>query len=116
MDAAERLEQELFDAYRGFAKRSGELGERARRAFPGGDTRASAHFAPWPLVVERGEGCRLFDADGHELLDFMNNFTSLVHGHAHPAVVAAVAEQAARGTAYAAPTRSQVALAELLQV
>jgi glutamate-1-semialdehyde 2,1-aminomutase len=115
MDAAERLERDLWQAYRGFAKRSGELAERARRVFPGGDTRASAHFAPWPLVVERGRGCRLLDAEGHELVDFMNNFTSLVHGHAHPAVVAAVGEQAARGTAYAAPTRSQVELAELLR-
>lgn len=111
----EALERDLLDAYREFAKRSGQLAEQARRVFPGGDTRASAHFAPWPLFVERGEGCRLLDADGHELLDFMNNFTSLVHGHGHPAVVAAVTEQVARGTAYAAPTQSQLALAEHLR-
>jgi glutamate-1-semialdehyde 2,1-aminomutase len=115
MEKAERLELELLDAYRAFAERSGAFAERARRVFPGGDTRASAHFAPWPLVVERGEGCRLLDADGHELLDFMNNFTSLVHGHAHPAIVEAVARQVARGSAYAATTRSQVELAEHLR-
>jgi glutamate-1-semialdehyde 2,1-aminomutase len=108
-------ERAALAAYADFAKRSGELFEAARRAFPGGDTRASAHFAPHPLFVERAAGARLYDADGHEYVDFMNNFTSLIHGHGHPAVVAAVSEQLARGTAYAAPTRSQVALAEELR-
>ena len=106
--------QEQIDHYRDYAKVSGELIEEARRWFPGGDTRMSAHYAPYPLFIERGQGARLYDADGHELIDFMNNFTSLLLGHAHPAVVRAVSEQIALGSAYAAPTRSQVELAQLL--
>ncbi|MCP5043454.1 MAG: aspartate aminotransferase family protein [bacterium] len=81
---------------------------------PGGDTRSSAHYLPYPLAAVRAEGCRLTDADGHELLDFMNNFTSLVHGHAHPGTVRAVQEQMAIGSAYAAPSDSQLELSELL--
>jgi glutamate-1-semialdehyde 2,1-aminomutase len=81
---------------------------------PGGDTRASAHYAPFPLAMVEGKGCRLNDVDGHQFLDFMNNFTSLVHGHAHGPTVAAVREQVARGSAFAAPSESQVALASLL--
>ena len=100
--------RDSFEAYRAWAKRSADLHEEARRVLPGGDTRASAHYAPFPVAIESGSGCRMIDVDGHELLDFMNNFTSLVHGHAHPDVVAAVTEQISRGSAYAAPTRSQI--------
>ncbi len=108
------LERAQVQAYEDWSKLSGELAEEARRYFPGGDTRASAHYAPYPVSIERGEGCRVYDADGHALIDFMNNFTSQILGHAHPAVVEAVTEQVRLGTAYAAPTRSQVALARNL--
>ncbi len=107
---AERIEAE----YAAWAPASARLAQRARAVMPGGDTRASAFYAPFPLAMAEGRGCRLRDVDGHELLDFMNNFTSLVHGHAHAPTVAAVREQIARGSAYAAPTESQVALAALL--
>ena len=97
--------------YEAFSPRSRDLAMAAQEVFPGGDTRASAHFAPYPLSIEHAEGAYLFDADGHKLLDCMNNFTSLIHGHAHPDIVNAVCEQIARGSAYAAPTTSQVQLA-----
>lgn len=105
---------ELEQAYRDWSPRSAERGERAARFLPGGDTRASAHFLPYPLFMREARGCRLFDLDGHELLDFMNNFTSLIHGHAHPPTVAAVREQVGRGSAYAAPSESQIELARIL--
>jgi glutamate-1-semialdehyde 2,1-aminomutase len=104
----------LVREYQDWSPRSARLMDRGRRVFPGGDTRASAHYGPYPLVMERGEGCRLFDVDGHEFLDFMNNFTSLIHGHAHAATVAAVTRQVPRGSAYAAPSTSQIELAELI--
>ncbi len=107
-------EHPLIAAYRAFAPTSDALSKRAQMVFPGGDTRSSAHFAPYPLVISSGSGCRLTDVDGHQLLDFMNNFTSLVHGHAHPAVVAAIEAQAPRGSAYAAPSLEQIELAELI--
>ena len=107
-------EEALMTRYREHSPRSAAFAERAARAFPGGDTRSSAHYAPYPLAVEKGKGCVITDLDGHELLDFMNNFTSLIHGHAHPDVVAAIGAQAARGTAYAAPSEAQVQLAELM--
>ncbi len=104
----------LLALYEDWSKRSREWTREAREVFPGGDTRMSAHYAPYPVFVETGEGCQLTDADGHTHIDFMNNFTSLIHGHAYPAVVRAVSEQIARGSAYAAPARSQLELAELL--
>jgi glutamate-1-semialdehyde 2,1-aminomutase len=106
------LRSTVIDGYEAYAPISRGLIEEARQCFPGGDTRMSAHYSPYPLFVERAAGCRLYDADGHALVDFMNNFTSLIHGHAYPPIVDAVIEQVRRGTAYAAPTRSQVALAQ----
>ncbi len=108
------LREQVYADYCDWSTLSAKLIEEAREVFPGGDTRMSAHFAPYPLFIERAEGARLHDADGHTILDFMNNFTSLIHGHANPDIVAAVQEQVARGSAYAAPTRSQVALARMI--
>ncbi|MBN1663607.1 MAG: aspartate aminotransferase family protein [Deltaproteobacteria bacterium] len=107
--------ERICSEYEAFSPRSREAAVAARDVFPGGDTRSSAHFAPYPLFVERAAGACLYDADGHRLLDFMNNFTSLIHGHAQPDVVLAVKEQIARGSAYAAPTASQVLLAQHLR-
>jgi len=107
-------EHPLVTAYRAFAPTSEVLSKRAQMVFPGGDTRSSAHFAPYPLVMDSGRGCRLRDVDGNEFLDCMNNFTSLIHGHAHPDVVAAIEAQAPRGSAYAAPNLAQIELAELI--
>ena len=73
------------------------LFERGRRVLPGGDTRTGTFYLPYPLFVARGEGCHLWDADGHQYLDVLNNFTSLVHGHGHTAVVRAIADQAGQG-------------------
>jgi glutamate-1-semialdehyde 2,1-aminomutase len=109
------LKQTIFKQYADWAPRSAERFLAAQEVFPGGDTRMSAHYAPFPVFVERAAGARLVDADGHQILDFMNNFTSLLFGHANPAIVEAVQAQVAAGSAYAAPTESQVSLARLLR-
>jgi glutamate-1-semialdehyde 2,1-aminomutase len=109
-----RSGDELEKAYLDWTPRSRALFEQACRWLPGGDTRATAHYPPYPAFMERGSGCRLVDVDGHEYTDFMNNFTSLIHGHAHPATVRAVQAQIELGSAYAAPTGTQVELAQLL--
>jgi glutamate-1-semialdehyde 2,1-aminomutase len=64
--------------------------------------------------METASGARMRDVDGNEVVDFMNNFTSLIHGHAFPDVVAAVQAQVAKGSAYAAPSEDQIALGELI--
>jgi glutamate-1-semialdehyde 2,1-aminomutase len=65
-----------------------------------------------PIFVERGEGCELVDVDGNRYLDWVGSWGPLILGHAHPAVVAAVADAAARGTSYGAATGGEVELAE----
>jgi glutamate-1-semialdehyde 2,1-aminomutase len=93
---------------------SARLFEDARQVIPGGTSKANFHVRPHPFYVVSGRGCRVTDADGAERLDALNNFTALVHGHAFPPVVARVSEQLARGTAFAASTPEEVALARLL--
>lgn len=87
---------------------------RAARVMPGGETRTTAYWKPYPLFMARGEGCRIWDVDGNSYIDFVNNYTSLVLGHAHPAVEAAVAGLPRGGSAFAASLEEQVLLAERL--
>ena len=91
---------------------SAALYQRARRVMPGGATRVTIWWSPHPPYAVSGQGCRINDADGRVFLDFSNNFFSLIHGHAHPAIVAAVQAQAARGMAFGLPTHLDVDLAE----
>jgi glutamate-1-semialdehyde 2,1-aminomutase len=65
----------------------------------------------YPIFVERGEGFELIDADGHRYVDWVCSWGPLILGHAHPDVVAAVSEAAARGTSYGAPTEGEIELA-----
>ena len=66
---------------------------------------------PYPIYAAAGEGCMLRDVDGNSRIDFINNFTSLIHGHAHKDVVDAVMSQLPSGTAYASPTQGEIELA-----
>jgi glutamate-1-semialdehyde 2,1-aminomutase len=67
-----------------------------------------------PPYAVRGQGFLVVDADGHEVIDLQGNQTALVHGHAHPEIVAVVAETAALGTSVGLPTPAEVELAERL--
>jgi glutamate-1-semialdehyde 2,1-aminomutase len=64
-----------------------------------------------PLFIERGDGAWLVDADGNRYLDYVCSWGPLIAGHAHPDVIAAVTEAAAKGTSYGAPTEGEVQLA-----
>jgi glutamate-1-semialdehyde 2,1-aminomutase len=91
------------------------LYERALKALPGGNTRTTLYVQPYPFYFVRGEGCRIWDADGVERLDFINNYTSLMLGHSHPRVVEAVVAQATLGMSAAAPSELEIALAEAIK-
>ena len=96
------------------ATRSTELFERACHVMPGGNTRTSVWHSPHPPYAASGSGCRLKDVDGKTYLDFLNNYTSMIHGHANPVVAEAVRKQLEIGTCFAMPTESEIELAELL--
>jgi glutamate-1-semialdehyde 2,1-aminomutase len=94
---------------------SGVLYARAIGLLPGGvnsPVRAMRSIGrEHPIFVERGEGFELIDVDGRRFVDWVCSWGPLVLGHAHPAVVEAVTEAAAKGTSYGAPTEAEVELA-----
>ncbi|HSI81217.1 MAG TPA: glutamate-1-semialdehyde 2,1-aminomutase [Solirubrobacterales bacterium] len=88
---------------------------RAAGLLPGGvnsPVRAMASIGrDHPIFISRGEGFELIDVDGHRYIDWVGSWGPLILGHAHPAVVAAVAEAAERGTSFGAPTEAEIELA-----
>src|SRR5437868_3683707 len=94
--------------------RSQKMYDRAQASLPGGNTRTTVFMKPYPIYAARGEGCRVWDLDGNVFIDCINNFTSLIHGHAHPVLIEAATRQLALGSAFGLPTESEVDLAELL--
>jgi glutamate-1-semialdehyde 2,1-aminomutase len=86
----------------------------ARAYLPGGDSRSTLFYRPYPAVMDRGEGCWLYDIDGNRLLDFTGNHSSLVHGYGHPAIVEAIQRQLRKGTCFPGSTEPQLRLAKLL--
>ena len=103
----------LLDDYLARTPRSRALFERATGSLPGRlDPDDRLHRAVPALRRGRRSGCGSRDVDGNVYRDFLGNYTSLILGHAHPAVVAAVEAQVRRGSAFAAPTETEVELAE----
>jgi len=107
--------ERIVATYRQRTKRSQEMFEQAGQILEGGTTRTSVFFPPYPCYIAEGQGCRITDLDGNVRIDFLNNFTSLMHGHAFPPIVEAVAQQMQKGSAYAAPSELEVRLARLIQ-
>lgn len=97
------------------SSRSAQLFQRAGGVLPGGTTRHPVMFPPYLIYASDASGCRLTDVDGVSRIDFINNFSSQIHGNAHPAIVAAIEQQAGRMTSSILPTESELKLAELLQ-
>ena len=100
--------------YRARTPKSAALHAEACRLIAGGSTRSVTLFAPHPVYMAEGCGCRLRDVDGNEYIDFIGNFASMIHGHAHPEIAAAIRDQLGRGTDFGAPTELQLRFAREL--
>jgi glutamate-1-semialdehyde 2,1-aminomutase len=98
-------------------KRSSEIFEQAEKVLVGGvnsPVRAFRSVGGEPLIIERGSGQHLYDADGNELLDFVCSWGAMILGHANPAISEAIAEQARRGTSFGVTTELELELATLI--
>ncbi len=105
----------VVETYRQRTARSRELFEQAGHVLEGGMTRTSVYFTPYPCYFVDGKGSRVTDLDGNTRIDFLNNYTSLLHGHAYPPIVEAVQRQMQKGSAYAAPNEIEVQLARIIK-
>lgn len=88
---------------------------RAKQVLPGGQTRSVTHYEPFPIILNHGSGGLVVDVDGHEYIDVLNNYTSLVHGHTFAPVVSAVEALLKNGgVAFPSVHEHQIRLAEIL--
>jgi glutamate-1-semialdehyde 2,1-aminomutase len=95
--------------------RSGRLYRHALEYLPGGvnsPVRSMHSIGRDPIFIDRGSGSEIVDVDGNRYVDWVMSWGPLIHGHAHPRVLAAVIAAAERGTSFGAPTKAEVALAE----
>ena len=88
------------------------LYERAEKAMPFGVASSFQAGDPYPIYLDRGQGSQVWDLDGNQYIDYHNGFGSMVVGHAHPRVRAAIEKSASTGSHFAATTEAGVALAE----
>jgi len=94
--------------------KSAALFARAQGVLPGGNSRTTVYMAPYPPYAASGEGCWVTDVEGDRRLDCLNNYTALIHGHAHPAIVEAATRRLAQGASFPMPTPEEIDLAALL--
>ena len=93
---------------------SAALFEGAQRVLTDGGSRSTIRIAPYSIYAASASGKYVTDVDGNRLFDFNNNYTSMLHGHAHPEVLKAAMAQAARGTGYCFASEAEFELAALL--
>ena len=104
---------ELTEYLRSTTK-SKELWEEAKKYLPGGDSRNSIFWAPYPIFIDQASGCHVIDSDGTDRLDFIGTMTTLILGHGPKPVLDAVSDQMSQGVVYNAPNAHQIRLAKLL--
>ena len=98
-------------------EQSKKLFSEAEKLIPGGvnsPVRAMKKIMHQPLFIERGEGSRVYDADGNSYIDYVCSWGALVLGHAHPQIVKTISETASRGTSFGAPTVLEIEMARLI--
>lgn len=94
--------------------RSEQLFLRMAQVMPAGSTRSTTFYEPYPVALARGSGYLVVDLDGNEYIDLLGNYTALIHGQAHPAILNAINQAAASGYVNPAPNVLQAELAERL--
>lgn len=111
---AARRSLPITRAYANADSLAARLFKQGEAVLPGGNSRTTVFIAPHPPYAAGGQDCWIVDVDGDRRLDFLNNYTSLIHGHAHPAVTDAAARRLRRGASFPLPTPEEVELAALL--
>ncbi|HEY4040822.1 MAG TPA: aminotransferase class III-fold pyridoxal phosphate-dependent enzyme [Rhodopila sp.] len=105
---------EAKEAYVTSAPRSLARYVEATTVMPGGNTRTVLHYAPFPLAMTRAEGCRLWDADGREFIDFLGEYTAGLYGHSHPVIRAALDRALDNGISFGACNTTEARFAHAI--
>ena len=102
---------EVKEAYVTSAPRSLARYVEATTVMPGGNTRTVLHYAPFPLAMARAEGCRMWDVDGREYIDFLGEYTAGLYGHSHPVIRAALDRALDNGISFGASNMTEARFA-----
>jgi glutamate-1-semialdehyde 2,1-aminomutase len=105
---------EAKEAYVTSAPRSLARYLEATTVMPGGNTRTVLHYAPFPLAMVRAEGCRMWDADGREFIDFLGEYTAGLYGHSHPVIRAALDHALDNGISFGASNMTEARFARAI--
>lgn len=105
-------ESRLISDYMKITPKSKDSYTRACNCIPNGNTRRALFYNPYPVYISRGEGCKVYDIDGNEYLDYANNLGSIILGHNHPELLDVIKEQLNKGTVLGGPTELEIELAE----
>lgn len=106
--------KKAVETYKVKTKLSAKAYEKASQYMAAGETRSVSYFAPYPITMDYGKGSKIYDIDGNVYIDFVNNYTSLLHGHAHPVITKAMIEAAGKGVCSPVAFSEQILLAKLL--
>jgi glutamate-1-semialdehyde 2,1-aminomutase len=105
----------ILETYVESHPQSRALFQEALGIFPGGVTHDTRHATPFPIFVDRAVGCRKWDVDGHEIIDYVSGHGALLLGHSHPSVVSAVLRQVESGTHFGASHELEIQWGRLVQ-
>lgn len=106
---------EAIARYRARNPESERLLLEAADVLPAGNTRSVLFYAPFPLTMARGEGCHLWDADGHRYLDALGEFTAGIYGHSNPVIRQAIIDALQDGLSLSSHTAREAVLAHEIQ-
>ena len=114
MSKGAKIIEDIEARYLERTKKSRKHFEEAKEYMPGGETRESISYKPYTTCMEKGQGFHLWDIDGNEYLDFVGNYTSLIHGHCDPDIMDAVRAQVEKGCALSSTSPLQLEHAKIL--
>jgi len=113
-ERSEKSRVQIENRYKEKRMKSEQFFRTSGKVFPGGMPRNMQYHKPFPFIIQRGEGSKVFDLDGNPYVDFCNNFSSLILGHSHPKILEAVKKEMIKGTVHSNPTPIQFEMADLL--
>ena len=114
----ERISEAYERAAKTFTERhpkSKQLHEQACNSLPGGNVRTVLFYNPFPLSIARGSGSKLYDADGHEYVDLLGEYTAGLYGHSDPTILKAITDALQRGISYGGQHEDEHNLAMLIK-
>ena len=108
------VKEKYENTYRKRTPKSQAATKKAEKFMPGGQTRRGTFYPPYPIWVDKAEGCKLTDVDGNEYIDFHNCYTTMIVGHGNPKVLEAIRQQLLKSTADSTMSLPVIHWAELM--